>query len=126
MASFAVILASPQQGTWLWEFDGDALTETSLSAGTHMFTAGPYEQGRAVRHLPQFLAHDSAEGWRAVVDGSVAGADSTDLLVDCPHEGSTFATVFAQVMHVEAGRMSLNHSRSPAVHVWETRTYQHG
>lgn len=111
MASFAVVLASPQQGIWHWEFDGHDLTETSLAAGTHMFTAGPYEQGRAARYVPQFLAADSAEGWRALVGGSLAGADPTDLLVDRPHEGSTFATVFAQVMQVQAGRLSLTHSR---------------
>lgn len=97
MASFAVLLAAPQ-GLTDWEFDGFRLTRHALPPGTHMLTAGAAEQGRAGRHLSRFLTVKSAEQWRAVVASSAVEDHPASLLVRHEHAGSTFATVFAQVL----------------------------
>lgn len=114
MASFAVLLAAPQRLT-VWEFDGFRLTSDTVPAGTHLLTAGAAEQGRADRHLPRFLAADSAEQWRALVTASAVEDHPASLLVRHEETGSTFATVFAQVIEAEAGRVALSYSRTPAV-----------
>lgn len=114
MASFAVLLAAPNRLT-VWEFDGSRLTNDAVPPGTHMLTAGAAEQGRVDRHLPRFLAADSAEQWRALVTASEVEDHPASLVVRHEEAGSTFATVFAQVIEAEAGRVALTYSRTPAV-----------
>jgi len=114
MASFAVLLAAPQ-GLTAWEFDGSRLTGHALPPGTHMLSAGAAEQGRADRHLTRFLAVDSPEQWRTVVTSSAVEDHPVSLLVRHEHAGSTFATVFAQVLEAEPGRLTATYSRTPTV-----------
>lgn len=123
MASFALLLVSPQF-LMLWEFDGTQLTNASLAPGTHMVTAGLLEEGRAARHLPAFVAARSADQWQALVTSSVVQDDPASLLVRHQHDGSTYATVFAQVIEAEEGRVSLSYSRTPSVAwTWVTRNW---
>ncbi len=123
MASFAVLLAAPQ-GLTAWEFDGSRLTRHVLPPGTHMLTAGAAEQGRADRHLTRFLAVDSAEQWRTVVTSSAVEDHAASLLVRHEHAGSTFATVFAQVLEAEPGRLTATYSRTPtAADSWLQRRW---
>lgn len=126
MASFALVLASPQGPRW-WEYDGAQLTGAALAPGTHMVTSGVAEEGRAERHLPAFLAADSADQWQALVTGSVAADDPAALLVRHERGTSTFATVFAQVIEAGAGRVSLSYSRTPSVAgTWTERRWPGG
>lgn len=123
MASFAVLLAAPH-GLAAWEFDGARLTRHAHPPGTHMLTAGAAEHGRADRHLTRFLAADSAEQRRTVVTGSAVEDHPTSLLVRHEHPGSTFATVFAQVIEAEPGRVTLTYSRTPtAADSWVQRRW---
>ena len=78
-----------------------------------MLTAGAAEQGRADRHLTKFLAVDFAEQWRTVVTSSRVEDDAASLLVRHEQAGSTFATVFAQVLEAEPGRLTATYSRTP-------------
>lgn len=126
MASFALVLASSQGLRW-WEYDGALLTGAALAPGTHMLTSGVAEEGRGERHLPAFLAADSADEWRALVTGSVPADDPAALLVRHERGTSTFATVFAQVIESEAGRVSLSYSRTPsAAGSWTERRWPGG
>lgn len=113
MASFDLGLASPD-GLDRWTWDGERLTATRLGTGTHMLTAGAREQGRRGRHLSSFTAAVTAAAWRAVVQDSVPSDDPDALLVRYPHAGATFATVFAQVVEAEPGRVDVQHSHVPS------------
>jgi uncharacterized protein with NRDE domain len=114
MASFALLLVT-RQSLMLWEFDGSQLTSASLPQGTHMVTAGLLEEGRAERHLPTFEAASSANQWQELVTRSVVQDDPAALLVRHERDGLTYATVFAQVIEAEEGRVSLSCSRTPSV-----------
>lgn len=114
MASFAVLLATPQALS-VWEFDGSRLSRDALPPGTSMLTSGAAEQGRADRHLPRFVGAASADAWRAVVTSSPVEDDPSSLLVRHEAADATFATVFAQVLRVEAGRLAVTWSRTPTV-----------
>lgn len=82
------------------------------------------EQGRADWHLTRFLAVDSAEQWRTVVTSSAVEDDAASLLVRHEHAGSTFATVFAQVLEAEPGRLTAAYSRTPtAADSWLQRQW---
>jgi hypothetical protein len=112
MASFALLLATPQ-GLTAWEFDGSRLTREALPSGTHVLTSGGAEDGKADRHLPAFVAAASAPAWRAVVTASTVEDDPTSLLVRHRTPEATFATVFAQVLEVQPGRLEAAWSRTP-------------
>lgn len=123
MASFALVLASPEH-LHVWEFDGARLTGSALPPGTAMLTAGPTEQGRADRHLPRFRAAGSAQEWRALVTASPVEDDPSSLLVRHEEAGLTFATVFAQVIEAAPGAVAHSWSRTPsAPTAWTERTW---
>ena len=113
MAGFTLVLAAPS-GVVHWAWDGTTLVEGRLAPGTAMFTAGPQEQGRSARHLPSFAAAEGAAAWQALVAAAVPGDDPADLLVQHRHGDAVFATVFAQVLVVEPGRLALRSSRTPS------------
>lgn len=115
MASFALILASPSEGVTQWEFDGKTLVSSNIPPGTHMFTAGVHEEGRAARHLHEFAAAESRGAWQTLVTHSLASEDPAALLVKRPYEdGSVFATVFAQIICVEPESLLLSFTRDPS------------
>lgn len=113
MASFELALARPA-GLDVWTWDGQQLRAVRRGAGTHMLTAGAQEQGRSDRHLPAFTAAVSAPAWLAVVRGSVPSDEPDALLVHHPYAGGSFATVFAQLVQAEPGRVDVEHSRAPS------------
>lgn len=123
MASFALVLASREALT-VWEFDGGRLTSSPLPAGTHMVTSGGEEDGKVDRHLPSFVAADSAEQWLALVPRDGEQDDVSALLVRHEQDGSTWATVFGQLIQAQPGEVSISSSRTPArAETWERRTW---
>jgi len=135
MASFAVVLAAPDH-LLLWEFDGAELRSTVLAEGTHMVTSGGAEDGKAGRHLAAFIGSTSSTGttgsadarrWQDLVTGSPVEDDRTALLVRHPRGGSTFATVFGQIIDAEPGHLSLRWSREPQTPgAWVSRHWPQG
>ncbi|HEU0103998.1 MAG TPA: NRDE family protein [Mycobacteriales bacterium] len=121
MASFALVLAAPDRLT-VWEFDGQRLTSADLPAGTSMVTAGPADEDKIARHLPVFQSAGTAAQWQAVVAGSTATDEPTSLLVHVERDDLTYATVIAQVIEAQPGRVQVRYSRTPAAD-WTERSW---
>jgi len=123
MASFALVLASPDAVT-VWEFDGARLTSSPLPPGTHMVTSGGAEDGKVDRHLRDFVAADTAELWPGLAARDGEQDDLSALLVRHRSDGSTWATVFGQLLKAQPGRLAISSSRTPAMaQTWEQRTW---
>jgi hypothetical protein len=120
MASFALLLVSPDALT-LWVFDGERLTSQPLPAGTRMVTSGGEEDGKADRFLADFAAAPVGE-WAALVSRQQPQDDPAALVVRHETGDAVYATVFAQVITAEPGRISLSWSRTP----WITDSWQSG
>lgn len=123
MASFALVLAGDDALT-VWEFDGARLTSSPLPPGTHMVTSGGAEDGKVDRHLQDFVAADSAEQWRDLVVRDGEQDDLSSLLVRHDFDGSTWATVFGQLLEAQPGSLAISSSRTPGrAETWERRTW---
>lgn len=119
MASFALVLATPQRLT-SWAFDGEELTATDHGPGTHVITSGGPESLKADRYGPSFTAAGFPEGWRRVVQRETPQDDPAALVVRHEQEGLVFATVFGQLIEATPGRLRLEHSREPwRDHPWQ-------
>src|SRR4051812_42840861 len=112
MASFALVIAAPNRLT-SWLYDGTTLTSEEHAAGTHMFTAGGAEDGKAGQHLAEFAQASYPEGWRSLVDAGAPTDDPAALVVRHVRDGTVFATVFAQLIEAQPGRLELQFSRAP-------------
>jgi hypothetical protein len=112
MASFALVLAAPERLT-SWVFDGESLTEAEHPPGTHMFTSGGAEDGKADRYLAAFQHADYPTGWRSLVRGTAPADDPTALVVRHQHDDLVFATVFGQLVQARPGVLAIEYSRRP-------------
>lgn len=112
MASFALVLATPDQLT-TWTFDGERLTSAALEAGTHMVTSGGPEDRKADRWLPRFSASDVPDGWLGLVRSAPPTDDLAALVVRHEQDGLVYATVFAQLLETAPGRLRCEYSRTP-------------
>ena len=112
MASFALVLATPQQLT-TWVYDGTQLTSVDHAAGTHMVTSGGEEDGKADRFLADFAAADFPTGWRAIVESHAPRDDPASLVIHHAFDSLVYATVFCQLIDAQPGRLRLEHSRTP-------------
>jgi hypothetical protein len=112
MASFLLVLATPDRLT-SWAFDGTELRAADHTPGTHMFTSGGAEDGKAERHLPAFRDNAFPDGWRGLVTGSTPTDDPTALVVRHERDEFVFATVFGQLMEARPGHLELQYSRRP-------------
>lgn len=112
MASFALVLVTPQQLT-SWFFDGDELVRTDHPAGTHMLTSGGVEDGKADRFLDSFTSTGDLDEWRALVRRDGPRDDLTDLIVRVEREGVVYATVFGQLIEAAPERLRVQYSRTP-------------
>ena len=123
MASFNLVAATPGSLQW-WAFDGTALAEERLGAGTWMFTP----RGRRPDPLdPRLLADDARTAWIGVVSTSVPSADPTDgLVVQRPIGDDSYETVFGQVLETRPQWMRLDYlsgvARNPHG-AWSTQTW---
>lgn len=123
MASFALVLASPEAMT-LWEHDGELLLRQELEPGTRMVTSGGPELQKARAHLPALTAAAVPDGWAALLRASAPTADPAGLVVRGEHDGKVFATVFGQLFTAEPGRLELSWARQPwGDGEWTTRTW---
>ncbi|HEY7008946.1 MAG TPA: NRDE family protein, partial [Jatrophihabitantaceae bacterium] len=95
MAGFNLALVTPDSLQW-WAFDGTALVEERLDAGTWMLTP----RGRRTDPLdPRLLADDARTAWIDVVATSVPSTDPTEgLVVQRPIGDDSYETVFGQVL----------------------------
>ncbi|MGY1745029.1 NRDE family protein [Blastococcus sp. SYSU D00695] len=112
MASFALLLAAPDRAV-TWDFDGAELVSTEHPTGTHMLTSGGPEDRKADRHLAEFAATGSLDGWRAIVARTPPRDDPGALLVRHEVDGRVWATVFAELIEAAPGRLHVEHSRTP-------------
>jgi hypothetical protein len=112
MASFALVLVSPEQLT-LWVHDGEQLLREELEPGTRMVTSGRAEDGKAVRYLPTFTEGRFPEGWLDVLRASEPRPDPAELVVRGEHDGRVFATVFGQLFTSRPRHLELSWSRRP-------------
>jgi hypothetical protein len=109
MASFTVVLASPQYLA-LWGFDGQELTSRDLGEGTHLITSGGAEDGKAQRYLPVF---EDGDDWIDIVRGVAPADDPASLVVRHSDGDRVFATVFGQLITAAPGALDLAYSRTP-------------
>ena len=116
MASFMLVLAAPD-GLTAWVFDGVELSRDVHSSGTHMFTSGGAEDGKADRYLSSFEQADYPDGWRVLVSQAPRD-DPAALVVRHEHEGLVFATVFGQLIESRPGELHLEYSRQPWTTDW--------
>lgn len=112
MASFALVLATPQQLT-TWVFDGQHLVATDHAAGTHLVTSGGAEDGRADRYLAMFEDSSYPDGWREVVERARPQDDPAALVVRREIDGLVYATVFVELVEARPGWLRIEHSREP-------------
>lgn len=112
MASFALVLAAPDRLV-SWVFDGEALTCNERQPGTHMFTSGGAEDGKADRHLAAFESLGYPDGWRSLLRQAAPAADPTALVVRHEHGDDVYATVFGQLVEARPGWLRLAYSRRP-------------
>lgn len=113
MASFTLVLVTPDALT-CWDFDGADLTVTDQPPGTHLFTSGGAEDGRAERHLSSFRSAKVGQ-WVDLVRARPPADDPAALVVRHEVEERVFATVFGQLIVAAPGRLDLSFSRRP----WE-------
>ena len=120
MAGFLLVLATPD-GVVTWDFDGERLRETAHPEGTVMVTSGGPEDRKTERHLAAFRAADPPDGWRRLVRHAPPRDDPGALVVRHEEDGQVFATVFAELIEAEPGRLRLDHSREPWTgRAWDT------
>jgi len=121
MASFMLVLAMPGRLA-AWVYDGADLSFDEHPPGTHMFTSGGAEDGKADRYLDVFERSDFPDGWRALVAQSPPADDPAALVVRHEAEDQVFATVFGQLITARPGDLALEYSRRPWTdEPWRTR-----
>jgi uncharacterized protein with NRDE domain len=123
MAGFNLALVTPDSLQW-WAFDGTALVEERLDAGTWMLTP----RGRRTDPLdPRLLADDARTAWIDVVATSVPSTDPTEgLVVQRPIGDDSYETVFGQVLETRPQWMRLDYLRAVARNpggTWSTQTW---
>jgi hypothetical protein len=119
MASFAVVLVTPAR-LLSWVYDGEHLSVDEHRPGTHMFTSGGAEDGKAARYLDVFAQKDFPVGWRSLIAATAPADDPAALVVRHEHDGQVFATVFGQLITATAGQLQLDYSREP----WSEEPWQ--
>lgn len=119
MASFAVLLATPQRVT-TWDFDGRDVRTTEHPEGTQMLTSGGPENRKAELHLSAFEESGFPDGWRRLVQNGPPQDDPGALVVRHERDGLVYATVFGELIDARPGRLHLEHSRRP----WADRPWQ--
>jgi hypothetical protein len=112
MASFALLLATPQRVT-TWDFDGQDLRTTEHPEGTHMLTSGGPENRKADTYLRPFAEAGYPDGWRQLVQAAPPKDDPAALVVRHEKDGLVFATVFGELIEAQPGRLRLAFSRQP-------------
>jgi hypothetical protein len=120
MASFALLLATPQR-VITWDFDGQDLRTTEHAEGTSMLTSGGPENRKADVYLKTFEESAFPHDWRRLVQNGPPQDDPAALVVRHERDGLVYATVFGELIDAEPGRLRLEYSRQPWVRQpWQT------
>jgi hypothetical protein len=120
MASFALMLATPQRVT-TWDFDGQDLMTSEHPEGTSMLTSGGPENRKADHYLTSFAEAGYPDGWRGLVQDGPPRDDPAALLVRHEQDGLVYGTVFGELIDAQPGRLRLEYSRRPWTgQPWET------
>jgi uncharacterized protein with NRDE domain len=123
MASFALVLAAPQQLT-VWAFDGNTLTCSAPGQGTHMVTSGGAEDGKADRFLAAFERAAFPDDWRELVQSDAPQDSPAALVVRHEFGDRVYATVFGQLIEAQSMSLHLEHTRTPWLSdSWSTTDY---
>jgi len=112
MASFMLVLAMPDRLV-AWVYDGQTLVSTEHVPGTHMFTSGGAEDGKADRYLHAFEQATFPDGWRGLVEREPPVDDPAALVVRHEQGDAAFATVFGQLIEAMPGQLRVEYSRQP-------------
>ena len=112
MASFALLLATPQRVT-TWDFDGQDLVTTEHPEGTHMLTSGGPENRKADLYLQAFEESGYPDGWRKLVQNGPPKDDPAALVVRHEQDGQVFGTVFGELIDARPGLLRIEYSRQP-------------
>jgi hypothetical protein len=120
MASFALLLATPQR-IITWDFDGQDLRTAEHAEGTSMLTSGGPENRKADVYLTTFEESAFPHDWRRLVQNGPPQDDPAALVVRHERDGLVYATVFGELIDAEPGRLRLEYSRQPWVRQpWQT------
>jgi hypothetical protein len=119
MASFALMLVTPQQVT-TWDFDGRDVVVTEHPEGTLMLTSGGPENRKADIFLKDFAESDYPDDWRRLVQSGPPQDDPAALVIRHEHDGLVYGTVFGELIDAEPGRLHLEYSREP----WQPGPWQ--
>jgi uncharacterized protein with NRDE domain len=117
MASFALVLAA-RDGLTMWVWDGGSMTSEPLVPGIHMVTSGGAEDGKAAHYLGDFATAPVGE-WAGIIARHEPADDRAALVVRHAFEGGVYATVFGQVITVDADGVQIGWSRTP----WELSSW---
>lgn len=109
MASYTLI-----HDRTVWDFDGTTLGRRELEAGTHMFTSGGAEDGRAATFGDSFAEAGFPAGFQDIVDAEEPDDRPDALLVRHAFEDKVFGTVFGQLIEAAPGRLWVRETRTPA------------
>ena len=110
MASFTLVLAAAT-GVTAWTWDASELRREDLDAGTHVMTARGVDADDA--KTGRYASRFETEDWTAIVTSESPADDRSALLVRHEFETDTFATVLAQLIECEPGRLDVRWSRTP-------------
>lgn len=124
MASFNLVLASPEALSW-WSYDGVTLLSHELDPGTYMFTPvglveGPLDQRFTADNVDLDNGEQSTEiawsDWLQVIKATGTSTDPLKLLVRVPKGDDSFETVFGQFIAARPGSLRLDYVRTPDRH----------
>jgi uncharacterized protein with NRDE domain len=110
MAAFNLVLAGPG-GVSAWSWDAAQLRRVDLAPGLHVFTSSGVDTDdpKTAAFAPRF----AAEPWPDVLSSVRPSPDTGALLVRHETPDGVYATVFAQLLSVAPGRLTVRHTRSP-------------
>jgi uncharacterized protein with NRDE domain len=110
MASFNLVLAGPE-GVTAWTWDTTQLCRVDLEPGLHVFTSSGVDTGdpKTTAFAPRF----AAEEWQDVLASVRPSSEIGALVVRHETPEGVYATVFAQLLKVAPGRLTIRHTRTP-------------
>ncbi len=120
MASFTLALIT-EQDVSAWEWTGDHLIASELSAGLHVLTPRGIDpiSPLANRITPLF----ASTPWRDVLGAETRSAAKDALFVQREVNGAGYGTVFAQFINARPGSLQVSYSRTPWRADWTDREW---
>jgi uncharacterized protein with NRDE domain len=124
MAAFNLVLAGPD-GVSTWSWDATRLQRADLEPGLHVFTSSGVDtdDAKTAAFAPRFATQE----WREVLASVRPSSESAALVVHHETPDGLYATVFAQLLTVRPGRLTIRHTRTPTrPESWVEQTWPAG